>query len=247
VHLAGQSHVPTSWERPWETFEINVQGQLHLFQAVIAAKLSPRMLIVTSNEVYGAPENADALPFAETRLPRPNNPYAVSKVAADAMALQYRLSHGLDVVVARPFNHTGPGQAERFVLPGFAKQIAEIEAGRRAPLIKTGNMAAQRDYTDVRDVAAAYLALIQKGEPGEAYNVCTGVPRSIQSLFNAMVGVSSAKIATETDPAKFRQVDTPVSFGDNAKIISATGWQPSIPIEQTIQDMLNEWRERTRP
>ncbi len=244
VHLAGQSHVPTSWEKPWETFETNVHGQLNLFQGVIAAQLAPRMLIITSNEIYGAPSAPDDVPFRETRLPQPNNPYAVSKVAADAMALQYRNSHGFDVVVARPFNHTGPGHAERFVLPGFARQIAEIEAGQREPLIKVGNMAAQRDFSDGRDVAAAYLALIKHGVAGEIYNVCSGQARSIATLFDMMCGMSQVEIRTETDPAKFRPVDTPISYGDNTKLRLATGWQPSIPIEQTLQDLLTEARSK---
>ena len=179
-------------------------------------------------------------------MPRPNNPYAVSKVAADAMALQYRLSHGLDVVVARPFNHCGPGQAGRFVLPTFACQIAEIERGLREPVINVGNMAAQRDFTDVRDVVAGYMALLKLGEPGEVYNVCSGTPRSIQSLFDLMLSMSTAKISARVDASKIRQVDTPISYGDNSQIRRVTGWQPSIPIEQTVQDILNEWRSIVR-
>ncbi len=246
IHLAGQSHVPTSWSNPWQTFETNVRGQLNLFEAILAAKLTPRILIVTSNEVYGAPESTGSVPFTENRPTRPNNPYAVSKVAADAMALQYRLSHELDIVIARPFNHCGPGQAARFVLPTFARQIAEIEAGQKAPLIQVGNMSAQRDFTDVRDVAKGYLGLIKSGRAGEPYNVCSGVPRSIQSLFDLMLSMSPVHITTETDPTKLRQVDTPVSYGDNGKIRMETGWHPSIPIDQTVRDILSEWRDRIR-
>ena len=246
IHLAGQSHVPTSWENPWQTFETNVRGQLILFDAILHAKLTPRMLIVTSNEVYGAPESLNQLPFVESQLPRPNNPYAVSKVAADAMAVQYRLSHGLDIVIARPFNHCGPGQAGRFVLPTFARQVAEIEAGLREPVIQVGNMTAQRDFTDVRDVVAGYLALIKLGQPGDIYNVCSGIPRSVQSLFELLLTMSKVAITTQLDPSKFRPVDTPVSYGDNAKIRWATGWQPTIAIEQTVRDTLNEWRTRVR-
>ncbi|MCW1970688.1 MAG: GDP-mannose 4,6-dehydratase [Anaerolineae bacterium] len=242
VHLAGQAHVPTSWADPWGTFEINVRSQLHLFQGVLAAKLSPRILVITSNEIYGAPRDAQELPFRETRLPCPNNPYAVSKVAADAMALQYYCSHKLDVLVARPFNHTGPKQNGRFVVPDFARQVAEIEAGKREPVMRVGNMSAQRDYTDVRDIARAYLALLRHGKSGETYNVCSGTPRSIQSILDHMLQLSSAQIRVETDPSKFRVVDTPISYGDNSKIRQATGWQPQIPFEQTIADILNEWR-----
>lgn len=242
VHLAGQAHVPTSWADPWGTFESNVRSQLYLFQAILAAKISPRILVITSNEIYGAPRHAQELPFRETRLLSPNNPYAVSKVAADAMALQYQRSHQLDVIVARPFNHTGPKQNGRFVVPDFARQVAEIEVGKREPLMRVGNMSAQRDYTDVRDIARAYLALIQHGISGETYNVCSGTPRSIQSILDHLLQLTPTAIRIETDPSKFRVVDTPISYGDNSKIRQATGWQPQIPIEQTVADILNEWR-----
>jgi GDP-4-dehydro-6-deoxy-D-mannose reductase len=246
VHLAGQAHVPTSWANPWGTFEDNVHAQLNLFQGVISAKLSPRMLVITSNEVYGAPRDAEDLPFQEHRLLQPNNPYAVSKVAADAMALQYHRSHQLDVIVARPFNHTGPNQNGRFVVPDFARQVAEIEAGKREPIMRVGNMAAQRDYTDVRDIARAYHALLQKGKAGEIYNVCSGQPRSIQSILDYMLTLSLANIHVETDPSKFRVVDTPVSYGSNQKIQQDTGWAPQIPFTQTIADILNVWRNHVK-
>lgn len=241
VHLAAQSHIPTAWQKPWETFENNVRGQLNLFQGVIAAKLAPRILVVSSNEVYGA-TSSDELPIRESKVMRPNNPYAVSKATQDLMAIQYWMSHRMDVIVARPFNHTGPGQLPQFVVPGFAKQIAEIETGAQPPVMRLGNMAAERDFTDVRDIVRAYFMLIEKGVGGQIYNVCSGTPRSIQSILDSLFKLTPVKIAQETDPNKFRPADTPVSFGDNSHIRDAIGWQPIITFEQTLADILNEAR-----
>lgn len=244
VHLAAQSNVASSWKAPWETFENNVRAQLNLFEGVIANKLAPRALIISSNEVYGRAEDPAALPFTEAHPLRPINPYGVSKAAQDLMALQYHLSHQLDVVVARPFNHIGPGQGSRFVASDFARQIAEIEAGLREPVMDLGNMAAERDFTDVRDVARAYLALIRLADGGQAFNVCSGQPRTIQSMLDAMLALSRVKIELRTDPSKLRVADTPVSFGDATRIRAATGWTPSISFEDTIADVLNDWRAR---
>lgn len=245
VHLAAQANVPKSWDNPWFTYEQNVRGQLHLFQGILAAGITPRVLVVSSNEVYGAPQPHE-LPMREDKPLRPNNPYAVSKAAQDLMALQYHISHRCDVVVARPFNHVGPGQRMQYVIPSLAMQVAEIEAGMREPAMALGNMAAQRDFTDVRDVVAAYLGLLQSGVAGEVYNVCSGVPRSIQSVLDTLTRLAGVTITQTTDPAKFRPVDTPVSYGDSSRLRAATGWTQAIPFEQTLTDMLNEARERCR-
>ncbi|MCS7087205.1 MAG: GDP-mannose 4,6-dehydratase [Thermoflexales bacterium] len=246
VHLAAQAHVPTAWKDPWGTYENNLKATVNLFEAIVANQLAPRVLLVSSNEVYGRPESEADLPFTESRPPQPTNPYAVSKAAQELIALQYRRSHGLDVVIARPFNHIGPGQDARFVAADFARQIAEIEAGLRAPVMLLGNMAAQRDFTDVRDVVRAYLALIRLGDPGVAYNVCSGQPRSIQALLDALLALTSVKIEQRTDPSKFRAADTPISYGDPTRIREATGWLPRIPFEQTLADVLNDWRARVK-
>lgn len=241
VHMAAQTHVPTSWEAPWDTFEQNVHPQLSIFQAVLAARINPRILVVTSNEVYGAPQSHE-LPFRESQPFRPNNPYAVSKAAQDLMARQYHISHNLDVCVARPFNHFGPGQAPRFVIPGFAQQLAEINAGLREPVMRLGNMAAQRDFTDVRDVVRAYLSILRSGQSGCAYNVCSGAPRSIQLVLDTMLLLAGLQVEQVSDPSKFRPIDTPVSFGDHALLTGAAGWQPEIPFETTLADVLEEAR-----
>ncbi len=246
VHMAAQAHVPTSWQNARGTYEDNVLAQLNLFEGIIAAKLSPRVLVISSNEVYGRPATREVLPFHEADPLRPNNPYAVSKCTQDLMALQYHISHNYDVLVARPFNHIGPKQAARFVAADFARQIAEIETGQREPIMMLGNMSAERDFTDVRDVAQAYFDLIKKGDAGEVYNVCSGRPQSIQHLLDVMLGMSKAKIEQHTDPSKFRPADTPISFGDAAKIRAATGWEARIPFEQTVGDILNGWREQVR-
>ena len=246
VHLAAQANVPESWKAPWQTYEANVHSTLNLFEGMIANGLHPRILMVSSNEVYGPPASLADLPFREDRSMQPSNPYAVSKCSAELMALQYQRSHGFDVVVARPFNHIGPRQNSRFVASDFARQIAEIEAGKREPVMHLGNMSAERDFTDVRDVARAYLSLIKFGDGGQVFNVCSGKPRSIQSLLDTMLSMSTAKIELRTDPSKFRVADTPVSFGDASRIRDVAGWQPQIPFGQTIEDILNDWRERIK-
>ena len=246
IHLAAQPYVPAAWDDPWATFEMNVRPQQNLFDALLAQRLTPRILIASSNEVYGPPADADDLPFRETHPTWPVNPYGVSKVAQEAMALQYRRSHGLDVVVARAFNHIGPRQAMSSVANQFAQQIAEIEAGLREPVLRVGNMSAQRDFTDVRDVARAYFAMIKLGEPGEIYNICSGKPRSVQALLDALLSQAKTAISIEPDPAKMRPADTPISYGSNAKLSAATGWAPQISFEQTVADLLDDWRERVK-
>lgn len=241
IHLAAQSHVPTAWERPWETYEHNIHSLLNLFLGVIAARLTPRMLVISSNEVYGAPQPGD-LPLRETQVMRPNNPYAVSKAAQDLMAMQFYYSHQLPVTVARPFNHVGPGQDEKFVVPRFARMVAEIEAGRSPPVMQLGNMSAQRDFTDVRDVVRAYLALLQHPTTGGVYNVCSGAPYSIQNVLDTLLAHAGLKVEQQSDPAKFRQVDTPVSYGDASLLRRMTGWQPEISFENTLKDMLADAR-----
>lgn len=242
-HLAGQAYVPQSWRDPWGTYETNIRSQLNLFEAVSAAGLKPRIVAVASNEVYGYVRPED-LPIDEDTPLRPNSPYAVSKIAQDFMGLQYWLDRQLPVIRVRPFNQIGPRQNERFVAPSFAKQIVEIERGLKPPVLKLGNMSAQRDFTDVRDMSRAYILCAQHGEPGEVYNLGSGQARSVREILDIMLAASPIQIAEEIDPDKFRPSDVPRSQCDPTKFKRQTGWEPRIPFEQTCLDILNDWRQR---
>ncbi len=242
-HLAAQAFVPRSFEAPWETLENNILSQLNITRACLELNLRPRILIVSSAEIYGQ-VSADQLPLDENCAIRPTNPYSVSKVAQDMLGLQYHLSHGLPIMRARPFNHIGPGQNGRFVAPAFAMQIANIEEGRRRAVINVGNLTAKRDFTDVRDIARAYRLIIEKGRPGEAYNVASGMAYSIRRLLDILLGLSEIDIEVQVDPARLRPVDVPEIRGDSAKLRRDTGWQPSLTFEETLKDVLADCRRR---
>ena len=244
-HLAGQSFVPYSWKNPWLTFDQNVHIQLNLFQAMIKNELDGRILVVGSGDEYGAIE-PDDLPIDEETPLRPVSPYAVSKIAQEMLGWQYHHSHGIQAVRVRPFNHIGPGQREMFVASSFAKQIAEIEAGLRPPVLRHGNLDARRDFTDVRDVVRAYWLLINQGQPGDVYNVGSGRAISIQQLLDTLLGMSTTPIRTEIDPERMRPSDIPVIVCDPSKLHRRTGWRADIPLEQTLADILNEWREKVK-
>jgi GDP-4-dehydro-6-deoxy-D-mannose reductase len=219
---------------------------LNVLEAISAAKLTPRIIAVASNEVYGLVREAD-LPIDEDTPLRPNSPYGVSKVAQDFMGLQYWLDRKLPVIRVRPFNHIGPRQNDRFVAPSFARQIVEIERGLKPPVLKLGNMAAKRDFTDVRDMCRAYIACALRGEPGETYNIGSGQARSVREMLDIMLAASPIDIAEETDPAKLRPSDVPISVCDPARFKRQTGWEPRITFEQTCLDILSDWRQRIAP
>ena len=245
-HLAAQAFVPESLRDPWDTLENNIRSQVNLLEATRRLGLPTRILVVGSNEEYGQ-ARPEELPLREDSPLRPSSPYAVSKVTQDLLGLQYFLSYRLHIVRVRPFNHIGPGQDERFVAPAFAKQIAEIEAGLRPqPVIYVGNLEAQRDFSDVRDIVRAYHLILEHGTPGEVYNICSGQPRSMRQLLEIMLSASRVQIRVERDPSRLRPVDTPISFGDPSRLRAATGWQPQIPFEQTVRDVLEDWRKRIR-
>ena len=245
VHLAAQSHVPTSFKDPWQTLENNIFAQLNLLEGCVALGIKPRTLVVGSGDEYGR-ARLEELPFTEDHPLHPENPYSVSKVAQDVMGFQYYASYGLPVVRARPFNHIGPGQSPRFALPAFASQIAEIEAGLREPVLKVGNLKAARDFTDVRDVVRAYHLMLIQGKPGEVYNVASGRAHSIQQIVDQLLALSKVSITVQVDPARYRPVDVPVIYGSAERLWRDTGWEPCIPLVQTIQDVLNEWRIHVR-
>ena len=240
-HLAAQSFVPVSFADPWDTLENNIRAQLNLLEAVRRSGREIRMLVVGSNEEYGTPRLGE-LPQTEESPLRPNNPYAVSKVAQDFLGLQYYLAYGAPVVRVRPFNHTGPGQSSRFVVPAFASQIARIEAGLQEPLVQVGNLDVARDFTDVRDIVRAYHLAVTQGEPGDVYNLASGRPQSVQGLLETLLGCAKVDIRVERDPSLYRPVDVQVVYGSADKFRRQTGWEPHIPFEQTLRDTLDYWR-----
>jgi len=242
-HLAGQAFVPLSWENPRSTFEQNVFILLNLFQSILAAKLDTKILVVGSGDEYGAIDPEDLPIDEETRL-RPVSPYGASKVTQDLLAWQYHRSHGLHTVRVRPFNHIGPGQNEVFVTSSFAKQIAEIEAGKHSPVLRHGNLEAKRDFTDVNDIVRAYWLALNYGQPGGVYNVGSGQAVSIQQILDILLSLAKTPIIVESDPDRMRPSDTPVFVSNSSRLKQATGWEPQIPLEQTLYDILADWRKR---
>ena len=240
-HLAAQSFVPTSWKAPTESLTTNVLGQLHIFESCRRIGISPRIQIACSSEEYGM-VYADEIPIRETNPLRPLSPYAVSKVTQDLLGYQYWMSWKVDCVRTRGFNHEGPRRGPVFVASDFAKQIADIEKGRRSPTLLVGNLDARRDFSDVRDMVRAYWLALEKCEPGEVYNICRGRAWSIREVLDLLLGMTAARIEVRTDPARMRPSDVPVLIGDPTKFHRATGWEPTIPFEQTLRDMLEHWR-----
>jgi GDP-4-dehydro-6-deoxy-D-mannose reductase len=240
-HLAGWADVGASWRDPVAVFRVNAEGTLHVLRACSQAGVE-RVLAVASADVYGVVAE-DELPLTETSPLRPTSPYAASKLAAEALARQAFLGNGLGVIGVRPFNHLGPGQSEQFVAPAIAARLARAERdGTRT--IPIGNLSARRDVTDVRDVVRAYRLLLERGEPGEVYNVCTGVDLAIQRLADLLVALARCPIELVTDPSLLRPIDLPVLRGDVTKLRAATGWEPAIAIEQTVADLLDDMRAR---
>lgn len=245
MHLAAWSDVGGSWQQPWTTYELNIQCQLNLLEALRRWAPACRTLVVTSNEVYGL-LNASDLPVGESTPFRPNNPYGVSKVTQDMMALQYWNSHQLPTIRMRSFNHIGPGQSDDFVASAFARQIAEIEAGLRPPVVTVGNLEAQRDFTDVRDIVRAYWLAITCGEAGAVYNVGRGRARAVRWVLDTLLALAKVEVTVEVDPERLRPSDVPISMCDNRRLIAATGWQPQIDLETSLRDLLDDWRRHVR-
>lgn len=245
VHLAAWSDVGGSWQQPWTTYELNLQCQLNLLEAIRRHVPTARTLVVTSYEVYGLLRPED-LPVHEGVPFRPNSPYGVSKLAQDMMALQYWNSHQLPIIRARSFNHIGPGQSDDFVASAFARQIAEIEAGLRPPVVKVGNLEARRDFTDVRDIVAAYWQILHKGEPGEAYNLGAGRSYPVRYVLDYLLSQTDTPIEVVLDPTRLRPSDVPESICDATRARAATGWSPKISLEQSLGDLLDSWRDWLR-
>jgi GDP-4-dehydro-6-deoxy-D-mannose reductase len=242
-HLAAQSYVPTSWLTPVETLSVNVLGQLNLFEAMRELDLPARIHIAGSSEEYGL-VLPDEIPIREDSPLRPLSPYAVSKVAQDMLAYQYWQSYRFHVVRTRGFNHTGPRRGEVFVTSNFARQIAQIEKGVREPVVSVGNLDSVRDFTDVRDMVRAYWLSLERGTPGDVYNICSGRGYTARQVLDILLDLAQVKVTVQEDPARMRPSDVTLLVGDCSKFRSATGWQPTIPFEVTLKDLLEHWRSR---
>jgi GDP-4-dehydro-6-deoxy-D-mannose reductase len=240
-HLAGWADVGGSWSAPVAAFRTNAEGTLNVLGAATEAGVE-RVLAVSSADVYGKVEPSE-LPLTEDSPLRPASPYAVSKVAADYLGLQAWLGHGLPVLRVRAFNHLGPGQTDKFVAPALASRIARAERDG-GDVLPIGDLSARRDFTDVRDVVRAYRLLMEHGEPGQVYNVCSGVDLAVQDLADQLLAQATIPLRFETDPALLRPVEVPVLRGSHERLTAATGWRPEIPIAQTLTDLLEDWRSR---
>lgn len=238
-HLAAQAFVPRAIEAPAETYETNVMGTANILAAMRSwqerSKRRARLVYVSSAEVYGV-QPPERMPIEESRAANPSNPYAASKAAAEALVLGEVRSYGVDAVITRAFNHIGPGQNARFVVPSFAKQLSEIARGAE-PVLHVGNLEPKRDFLDVRDVVEAYAVLAGSGASGEIYNVCSGTAISVQDILGELIRIAHVPVEVREDPSRMRPADVPVLYGSNVKLRSATGWSPRIALRQTLQDV----------
>jgi GDP-4-dehydro-6-deoxy-D-mannose reductase len=242
-HLAAQSFVPESHTAPQHTLAVNVLGTLNLLVALTNRCPEARLLVAGSSEEYGHIFPTDC-PIKEYQPLRPLSPYGVSKVAMELLAQQFHASYGLHVVTTRAFNHTGPRRGEQFVTSSFAKQVAEIEAGAREPIVSVGNLQARRDWTDVRDMVRAYWLAINHCRPAEPYNICTGKAHRINDILYILQREVTVTFTTQADPARIRPSDIPLLRGSREKFTKATGWKPTIPFDQTVKDLLDYWRAK---
>lgn len=242
-HLAAKSHLGWSWKDPLETLQTNIAGQTNLLEAVRELGLKCRIQVAGSSEEYGLIQPGENPVKEETPL-RPVSPYAVSKVAQDLMGLQYFKNYGLDLVRTRTFNQTGPRRTEWFVTAAFARQIALAEAGKQAPEVICGNLEAVRDFTDVRDTVRAYWLCLERCDPGEVYNICSGRGYRIGEILGILMGFSKVPVRTLQDPARLRPSDLPIMIGDGSKFRAKTGWHATLSIEESLGELLEEWRSR---
>ncbi len=241
-HLAALSSPSDSFKSPAETITNNVAAQVNLLEAVRLKNLiNSRILITSSADIYGVVSEKD-LPIDESTPFMPANPYAVSKITQDFLALQYFISYKLNIIRVRPFNHIGPRQAPGFVVSDFAKRIAQIETVAEKPILHVGNLNAKRDFTDVRDMVDAYFLALEKGSVGSVYNIGSGKAYSIEEILNILLSMAKVKITVEVDSKLIRPSDTPKLICNNNKFMQTTGWKPTIPIEQTLKDTLDYWR-----
>lgn len=240
IHLAAQSFVPEAFRDPTTTLQTNILGTLNLLQALQATNFAARVVYVGTGDVYGLVAD-DALPVAETHPALPRNPYAVSKLAAEALCRQWVMTESMDIVLARPFNHIGRGQSDQFVVSDFARQVAAIRRGLRPPIVEVGDIDVTRDFTDVDDVVRAYFALLDNGSSGEVYNVCSGSERSVRSLLERLAELAGVQMSIEPDERRMRRSEQRRMCGDPSKIREATGWQATTPLDESLAAMLEYW------
>ncbi|WP_236179891.1 GDP-mannose 4,6-dehydratase [Pseudomonas sputi] len=245
IHLAGQTFVPEAFRDPARTFDINLLGTLNLLQALKARGFKGTFLYVSSGDVYGQVDES-ALPVTEQHPPCPRNPYAVSKLSAEFLSLQWGLSEGWPVLVARPFNHIGTGQKESFVIASAARQINRIKQGLQASQLEVGDIDVTRDFLDVDDVVSAYFALLEKGTPGQVYNICSGREQSIRSLIEQMGDLAEVELQLVQDPARMRRADQRRVCGSHQRLARITGWAPQTTTQQSLRAILSDWETRVR-
>jgi GDP-4-dehydro-6-deoxy-D-mannose reductase len=245
IHLAAQSFVPAAFENPRKTFDINFYGTLNLLEALKAAGFKGRMIFVGSGDIYGQVAES-AFPVKEDFPLRPRNPYAVSKVAAEALCYQWSQTENFEIIMVRPFNHIGPGQSARFVLSDFAQQITEISVGHRSPVLSVGDIDVTRDFTDVRDVVRAYELLLTKGKNGTVYNVCSGHEHSIRELLLRLIEFSSVEVKIEQDLSRMRPAEQRRMVASYELLHKDTGWNPKISLDQSLKDLLHDWKTKLK-
>jgi GDP-4-dehydro-6-deoxy-D-mannose reductase len=241
IHLAGLAAVGPSFDDPLKYIKVNVGIEINLFEAALAQDAKPKFLIISSGSLY---DPKAALPLTEASAVIPSSPYAVSKIGQEEMARYYGL-RGFACVIARPFNHIGPGQNPGFLVPDIAQQVIDCEQGKSSEVL-VGNLDAQRDYTDVRDIARAYRLLLEKGAAGETYNICSGKAVSGHDMVSGILAAAGSKAPLKEDPGKMRPSDSPIIYGDSSKLTAATGWKPEIPLETTLSDVIADWRARVK-
>ena len=243
VNLAAVSTLKESFQNPYSTYDINFIGTLNILTALRDIDFHGRFLFVSSSEVYGLLVDDD-LPVSESHRLRPLNPYAVSKAASEMLCYQWSQTESFEIVVARPFNHIGPGQSERFALADFGRQIAAIKLGLSNPVLHVGDIDTTRDFTDVRDIVRAYYLLLELGQNGEVYNICSGVERSVRSLLMSMCELTNLQIKVTQQPERIRKIEQRRFCGNNSKLVKLTGWNQLFTIEQTLSDIIDYWEIR---
>ncbi len=243
LHLAAQSNVPVSFEDPLATFQANFFGTYNLLQSLKDSKFTGRFLYVGSSDAYGL---CQTLPVTEQHPLKPRNPYAVSKVAAEALCYQWSQTCPFEIVMARPFNHIGSGQSDLFVVSDFAKQFVEIKLGKRDPVIYVGDIDVSRDFTDVKDVIEAYRLLLTSGVNGEVYNICSGVDRKIRDIIKQLEKTVGVIVQIEQKEGRSRKSEQRSVLGSYEKIHEALGWQPTISFEQSLNEIIKYWEIKLR-